>query len=267
MRPLTVVRHTKGLALSLTYFEYPTEDAEVDVEVAVQVAAPREGWESDEFHTLLVELAGDEDALWRGVQTSCRQEIRRADERDGVTLAITDTPGEEELRTFHGFHAAAARERGRGPADLAALRELRARGGLSLGRVEAAGERVLAWHAHVVSNRRARLLLSAISRDVGSDRAMVGRANRLLHWKEMLHFREAGLGTYDFGGVSLASPDKPVAGVDAFKRLFGGKPVREYKSRRARSAIGRVALGAARMPRARRLVEALTGSRKEAGSR
>ena len=184
-------------------------------------------------------------------------------ERDELTVVISDTPSGEELVTFYGFHAKAARERGRGLADASTLSELAGRGGLSLGRVVTLDSRNLAWHVHVVSNGRAQLLLSAISRDrSGSERALVGRANRLLHWKEMTHFREAGLETYDFGGVALAGPDMPVAGVDAFKRLFGGRLVHEFEARRARSAFGRLALGASRLPHARDLIQTLTRSGK-----
>ena len=40
--------------------------------------------------------------------------------------------------------------------------------------------------------------------------------NRWLHWREMLHYRDAGYATYDFGGGSSSSS------IGRFKLSFGG---------------------------------------------
>ena len=60
------------------------------------------------------------------------------------------------------------------------------------------------------------------------DPAVVGRANRWLHWRDMLGFKEMGLASYDWGGMF---DDESIAGqasVNNFKREFGGTPVAAY---------------------------------------
>ena len=61
----------------------------------------------------------------------------------------------------------------------------------------------------------------------------IAHANHFLQWKEILYFKARGVTRYDFGGISLAPEGTRLAGIDAFKRNFGGTPVREFSCRRA----------------------------------
>ena len=64
---------------------------------------------------------------------------------------------------------------------------------------------------------RVRLVFSASARfDEGGPAERVGPVNRWLHWREMLHYRDAGYATYDFGGGSTSSS------IGRFKLSFGG---------------------------------------------
>jgi lipid II:glycine glycyltransferase (peptidoglycan interpeptide bridge formation enzyme) len=64
---------------------------------------------------------------------------------------------------------------------------------------------------------RVRLIFSASARfEEGELPERVGPLNRWLHWREMLHYREAGFATYDFGGGS------PTSSIGRFKLSFGG---------------------------------------------
>ena len=64
---------------------------------------------------------------------------------------------------------------------------------------------------------RVRLVFSASARfDDGGPAERVGPVNRWLHWREMLHYRDAGYATYDFGGGSTSSS------IGRFKLSFGG---------------------------------------------
>ena len=77
----------------------------------------------------------------------------------------------------------------------------------------------VAGHLLVADERRqrVRLVFSASARfDEGGLAERVGPVNRWLHWREMLHYRDAGFATYDFGGGSSSSS------IGRFKLSFGG---------------------------------------------
>lgn len=60
-----------------------------------------------------------------------------------------------------------------------------------------------------------------------SQKQLIGRANRLLHYDDMLHFREQGILIYDFGGYAYQTNDKSLKGINNFKDSFGGTMVEE----------------------------------------
>ena len=61
-----------------------------------------------------------------------------------------------------------------------------------------------------------------------ADRAVVGRANRWLHWRDMLEFKRRGLQRYDWGGMFEDESVPEQASINSFKREFGGAATRTY---------------------------------------
>lgn len=59
-------------------------------------------------------------------------------------------------------------------------------------------------------------------------RALIGRANRWLHWRYILSFKEVGYGPYDCGGMFTDESVADNAHVNEFKREFGGVPLPKY---------------------------------------
>lgn len=57
------------------------------------------------------------------------------------------------------------------------------------------------------------------------DKNLVGKANKLLHFKDMLHFKQMGVKTYDFGGYSPPENKRELSGINDFKLNFGGEVV------------------------------------------
>jgi hypothetical protein len=71
-----------------------------------------------------------------------------------------------------------------------------------------------------------RLLWSARALD-GEATAYTARLNKLLHWEDLLYFKnELKMRTFDWGGVALT--DEALRGVDEFKQGFGGLVVTEW---------------------------------------
>jgi hypothetical protein len=172
------------------------------------------------FSTILIELERDPDAILADMQASVRSQIRRA-EGEGFVWEEGVDPAE-----FARFHTAFARERG---IEGVETRQLDSFGSaLLLTRATREG-RTLAQHAYVVDpgESRARNLYSSSGRFEGPDTHLVGRANRWCHWKDMLHLRERGIRTYDFGGIAVGAEAAARRGINDFKVGFGGRVVRE----------------------------------------
>ena len=82
------------------------------------------------------------------------------------------------------------------------------------------------YHSYVIDDEHSRSFQSCSNfRIMGKDyRRAVGRANKFLHWNDILFLKEKGILEYDWGGVhSYKTPN----GIDEFKISFNGK-YKEY---------------------------------------
>jgi hypothetical protein len=79
----------------------------------------------------------------------------------------------------------------------------------------------------------ARILHSATARlDENLDRNFVGKANKYLTVKSMLHYKQKGYSIFDLGGYAANTTDAGLQGINNFKMMFGGKvvPCNDYYS-------------------------------------
>lgn len=61
-----------------------------------------------------------------------------------------------------------------------------------------------------------------------SKRSLIGRANRFLHYQDMLFFLQKGFVTYDLGGYAYQTKSPERIRINEFKDSFNGQLVREY---------------------------------------
>jgi len=91
----------------------------------------------------------------------------------------------------------------------------------------------LVFHSYLLDKtiKRVRLLhsVSCLYSENNStfDKSFISRANRLLHFEDMIYFREMGFIMYDFGGYAFNTSDKSLKGINNFKDSFGGELVLE----------------------------------------
>ena len=172
------------------------------------------------FTTIHIDLQRDPESIQADMQKTVRYKIRRA-ENEGLSWEAG-----VDVRDFAAFHGAFAREKGIEGIDLRRIGSFGS--ALVLSRATTNGT-TLAQHAHLVDEKesRARLVYSSSGRFEGLDPALVGRANRWCHWKDMLHFREMGIRTYDMGGFAPQTQDRTLEGINEFKKGFGGVEIRE----------------------------------------
>ena len=213
----------------LWFDEAPPSDAGVDILVHRYRPAPIPCGHSLLLHSLRTELAPPAEAIAAGFDETCRRHVRRAEREDGLRSEVFAEPT-GELEEFAAFYDAFARQKGLSVLDRHWLaRAVEARQ-LALSCVSREGER-LVWHAHLTAGRTAQLAHSAsLFRGTDGDhRALVARANRWLHLQDMRAFKAAGGLHYDWGGIFADECTPERAGVNRFKRSFGGVPVLAYE--------------------------------------
>ena len=203
--------------------EEPPASAAVDVLTFRLRPAPVAGYACSAFHSLYNDL-GESDALLASFGSTNRYKIKRAESKDRLASEIapaTDAALDAFCAFFDEFAAQKKLER----AYRRGLKAMRDAGALVLSSARHEGG-TLVCHAHVIGRDTAALLHSAshFRAQDGAERALVGRANRWLHWRDMLAFREMGLTRYDWGGMFDDESVPAHASVNSFKREFGGVP-------------------------------------------
>lgn len=216
----------------------------VDVALLRQAPSVPSGVKAEAFETLHIDLAQSPDQLLANVHPDTRYDIRRATGKDGLTTRHFASPAADELGAFAQFYSEFASSRGLGSPTVQSLEQRGAMGQLQLSNVEREGV-IQAWHAYVVAFGRARLLYSAthpLAVSTAKDRAALGRANRLLHWQDILTFKEQGLKTYDLGGIPPEGDAGGLDGIRRFKLGFGGVAVTEWDATHALTPMGKAYL-------------------------
>lgn len=210
------------------YDEVPPRDGSIDIVEYRKRGTPVPGAASAPFLTLVSDLTESEDAMQARFGKDCRYKIRRADSKDGLAFEF-DLDPQARLAEFVAFYDRFVAQRGAPacePAWLAAACESRQ---LALAAARRDGE-VVVWHAYLLAGSHAWLQYTvSCFRDSENDfRAMVGRANRWVHWQSMLRFKAMGLRCYDWGGLFADESAPGNAGINRFKREFGGSELRSY---------------------------------------
>jgi lipid II:glycine glycyltransferase (peptidoglycan interpeptide bridge formation enzyme) len=200
----------------------------VDVLICRHRRLPMQTKTCSPISTLVNDLAADESELLRRFGSTTRYEINRAQNKDGLDASLI-SPSASAISVFLDFYDTFAQQKSLPRAYRRELFAASATQQLVLTRASCADE-VLVWHAYIVWRTSAALLYSAshFRHRSGAQRALVGRANRWLHWKDMLHFKRIGFKHYDWGGLFDDESSADRAGINGFKRDFGGERIAAY---------------------------------------
>jgi FemAB family len=234
-----------GVRIGEAYFDAAAVKApglaRIDLLRIVAAFSPPSERGSRKRHTLVIDLAEDEDRLLEQMSKDTRSKIRRAMQRDSLDVAAVPEPSAAQVDEFADFYDRFAAAQSVAPAFRPRLQAL-ARGG-NLVLTSATGDRgeALVRHAYVAARGRGYMLYSgsvlAQSADSGV-RNLIGRANRYLHWHDIGFFKERRFELYDFGGLDAEERSPKTAGIARFKRGFGGEVRAVYSSTSARSLRG-----------------------------
>ena len=196
------------------------------------------------YNTLQIDLDKNEEILLSELRKNTRTEISRCERRDELNAQIINQPSLEQLNQFINFYNKFSKTKNLPYANIGKLMALVKIGALSIGVIKNSNGETLVSHAHIVLKKRARLLYSAsLYREFDDNqvRNLIGRANRALHWNEIIFFKNKSFKLYDFGGLSLSN-DKKLSQIDDFKKGFGGKHVEEYNAKIGVSIFGKLAI-------------------------
>jgi hypothetical protein len=213
----------------LWFDETPPSDAGVDILVHRYRSTPLANAPATQLHSLQTDLAPPAEAIAARFEESCRRQVRRAARDDGLRYELVAQPA-ARLEEFAAFYDEFARQKGLWPADRHWLEQAVEARQLTLSCVSSEGER-LVWHAHLTAGRIAQLAHSAsLYRSLNAEqRTLIARANRWLHWQDLLAFKAGGALHYDWGGMFADESAPERAGINRFKRTFGGAPVLAYE--------------------------------------
>ncbi|MDR0784467.1 MAG: hypothetical protein LBE74_01095 [Treponema sp.] len=203
----------------------------------------------EELWTLLIDLTKPEDELFSHIRKNTRYEINRAKNKDGAqcfTLLEKDEENMEKLLQYIDFFNIFAESKKRSRVDYSDVKQFYENKTFCVRYITDGDGAILTMHAYVVSDGTARLhQSSSLFRNVADaeTRNMIGRANRLLHWNDILFFKHAGVRYYDFGGWygETTGTYAEQLLINQFKESFGGEKKQEYSFITPSSFLGQIA--------------------------
>jgi lipid II:glycine glycyltransferase (peptidoglycan interpeptide bridge formation enzyme) len=208
----------------------------------------KDAYQLDPGYDIVVDLHNDEDALFSQITKSTKYKINRAKNKDKIncfTWYDTDEEDDKKLDEYITFFNKSKTLKNQSPLNNSAIERIKALNGKFCIRcADGGGEAgdILVMHSYIVQDNLAMLYHSA-SHFRGSEstefRNLVGRANRALHWDDILFFKNRKLEIFKFGGWSADKTNQEQQAINQFKESFGGPVVPQYQCFIPRSLMGR----------------------------
>lgn len=184
---------------------------------------PVAGYYRSPFFTKTIDLGNTLDEIESHFDPKTKYEVRRAI-KDGIT---THTNGNTD--DFIKFYNAFAKTKRLGLIHASGLAKYQSDLFITYA---VSNKQVVVMHAYVTDRNagRTRLLYSASlfrNEQDTSNKAVIGRANRLLHTADIRFFKVNGFMVYDLGGYAPDTTDAALVNINQFKDSFGGILVEE----------------------------------------
>jgi len=171
--------------------------------------------------TLIVDLNMQMETVFSNFKSKTRNEIRRAS-NEHIKFSI-----EKNKKDFISFYNEFAIKKGQGLLSYDSFMQLK-NVVITKATIE---NKPFVMHAYLIypEGAKARLINSASKRfEVNANKALIGWANRFLHYQDMIFFKEQHITAYDLGGTAHHTRKKDQHRIEAFKSEFGGETVVEY---------------------------------------
>jgi lipid II:glycine glycyltransferase (peptidoglycan interpeptide bridge formation enzyme) len=204
------------------------------IDVLSILQSPNKIGYSHDFYTLHIDLKISEYELFRNIRKNTKYEINRARNKDSIISKTLDA--KEYIDLFIIFYNKFAMTKGLRPMQEIEKIRLLVENDMFVIRAAFYNSEMIVCHTYITDendsiNRRARLTHSVSLFRESEDNNfcnLVGRANRMLHWEDMLYFKKNGYALLDLGGWYMDEKDKERVLINQFKKSFGGIVVKEY---------------------------------------
>ncbi|MBC6491858.1 hypothetical protein ACFSQD_10955 [Flavihumibacter stibioxidans] len=166
-------------------------------------------------YTVELDLTKSKEQILEDFSRTVKSQVRNS-EKDGVHCYF-----DQDVRKFVGFFNEFAPSKGIPPETVERI--LGYGDSLKISYAELDGQ-ILAAHTYVYDQEQkiVRQMHSASKRfDEQFDKNKIGRANKYLHYRDMLAFKDQGITAYDFGGYQETHSDKVIESLLNFKLDFG----------------------------------------------
>ncbi len=236
--PVTHMRVPVRFAES--YFELVSQREAADVLVGRCLREPAPRGLAYPSSTRIIDLTQTPEALFGMCSKSNRYKIERA-RRDHVAIDFAVAPPEDRVSDFVRYYDAFAATKEVAPVQRTQFDAITRTHKLVITAARDSDGAIMAARAYVLGRTRARLIYSASLFRLHADSAVrnrIGRANRLLHWEDIIRFRDLGVTSYDMGGWYTGQRNEALLRINSFKKEFGGLVVDEWDVFRPRSPRG-----------------------------
>ena len=179
-------------------------------------------------YSAITDLTLCRDDVFSSFASTLRNEIRRAKREEVTVRFCIGDDAIEQLPEFADTFRHLYEEKGeKEELPVKEMKTYAEENALMISVASVSGEAKV-FHSYIYDGNSCRLTFSCSEFRTASskeEKQAFARANKLLHWEDMLYFIDKGLSVYDWGG--LTSPEEP-NGIDKFKLSFGCKPVEYY---------------------------------------
>lgn len=170
------------------------------------------------------------DEIMRRMKKNTRYEIQRAIKCDKLHTEAIINPSEDDLTEYVIYYDKFADLKRMYHINRPRVKALAEQGMYAITKCYDNGDNILAEHAYYLDKQEKKIMLATSASlfresDNSEYRNLIGRANRMLHYKDILAFKEFGYEVYDYGGIG--NDNNELRSIAAFKLGFGGD-VRTY---------------------------------------
>ncbi|NTW70842.1 MAG: hypothetical protein HGA49_01195 [Eubacteriaceae bacterium] len=240
---ISIIRKNKGIKIEEVWF-CPRKENDKNVDIISYCQTPSKfGYLNKQGRTLINDLTLPEEELFNNIHKDDRYQIRRA-QRAGIETAIYfgKNISEEMIQELQASHLLFTQEKNLPSSynELEYLKLLRENDCLALSVASSQGK-VIVYHSYLYDEFTTRgvISFSHFRSDESVNKRLVGMANRLLHYRDMLEFKNRGIKVYDWAGIS---DEADIKSINDFKRKFGGVEIDTFFVQEAVSLKGKLAL-------------------------
>jgi len=181
------------------------------------------GFHYDSFYTIQIDLSIEEKNLLANCKKNTRYEINRA-RREGVKFQIGN-----DIDEFVIFYNEFALSKNMAQISNSDLKLFSSKLYITQALYQ---EEILVMHTYLFDDQIKRVCLlhtASLFRNCNDSakHQMIGRANRFLHFEDMLYFKNIGVKLYDFGGYAVDDINEEREKINKFKKGFGGTMIKE----------------------------------------